>query len=97
MPPQRGAQPAAPLVRDCANDQCPASVPVTGNPLCGTCQDDQADAEWAAQATLDTTQEARAEVVDEDALETARLRAEIAAQYGTPEQKAAYCGSTAPF
>ncbi|MEU5660107.1 hypothetical protein ABZ802_31490 [Streptomyces sp. NPDC047737] len=95
MPPQRAAQPAAPLLRDCANDQCPASIPVTGNPLCGTCQDEQAEAEWAAQVTLGIAEEAESEI-DEDALETARLRAEIAAQYGTPEQKAAYC-SPAPF
>ncbi|MFD7867349.1 hypothetical protein [Streptomyces sp. NPDC059783] len=96
LPPQRAVQPAAPLLRDCANDQCPASVPIAGNPLCGTCQDDQAEAEWAAQITLGAAEEAPKEV-DEDALETARLRAEIAAQYGTPEQKAAYCGSNAPF
>ncbi|MGW1814111.1 hypothetical protein ACWCQM_11195 [Streptomyces sp. NPDC002125] len=95
LPPQRAVQPAAPLLRDCANDQCPASVPVAGNPLCGTCQDDQAEAEWAAEVMLSTTEETPPDV-DEDALETARLRAEIAAQYGTPEQKAAYC-SPAPF
>lgn len=101
LPPQR----AVPLLRDCANDQCSASIPATGNPLCGPCQDDQAEAErvtrdmlaaWEAEGTAAAVEE-RPDVVDEDALETARLRAEIAAQYGTPEQKAAYCGSNAPF
>lgn len=106
LPPQRAVQPSAPLLRNCANDQCPASVPTTGNPLCPTCQDDQAEAEqatrdmlamWEAEKTAAAGEEGQREVVDEEALETARLRAELAAQYGTPEQQAAYCGSNAPF
>ncbi|MEV3996712.1 hypothetical protein AB0K62_13680 [Streptomyces halstedii] len=105
LPPQRAAQPSAPLLRDCANDQCPTSVPTTGNPLCLTCQDDQAEAEQATRdmlAAWETEKAAAAterppKEVDADALETARLRAELAAQYGTPDQQAAYCGSNAPF
>ncbi|MEU8740640.1 hypothetical protein [Streptomyces halstedii] len=105
LPPQRAAQPSAPLLRDCANDQCPTSVPTTGNPLCLTCQDDQAEAEQATRdmlAAWETEKAAAAterppKEVDADALETARLRAELAAQYGTPDQQAAYCGSSAPF
>ncbi|MYR75207.1 MULTISPECIES: hypothetical protein [unclassified Streptomyces] len=105
LPSQRAAQPSAPLLRDCANDQCPLSVPTTGNPLCRPCQDDQAEAEqatrdmlaaWEAEKAAAATERPPKEV-DEDALETARLRAELAAQYGTPDQQAAYCGSNAPF
>ncbi|WP_331728799.1 hypothetical protein OG693_39445 (plasmid) [Streptomyces sp. NBC_01259] len=106
MPPQRAAQPrTVPLLKDCGNDLCPASTPAAGGPLCGTCRDDELEAEqrtqellasWEAEKAAAAVEAPPADEIDEDALETARIRAELAAQYGTPEQVEAYC-STAPF
>jgi len=43
MPPQRTAQPrSAALLKDCANNLCPASIPATSGPFCRNCTDQAA-------------------------------------------------------
>jgi hypothetical protein len=102
LPSQRGAEPRRePLLKDCGNPTCTRSILATGGPLCGECQADVAAAEEAARAAAaawDAEPPTPAPVVqpDDDAAETARLRAEMAARYGTPEQIDAYCNN-APF
>jgi hypothetical protein len=104
FPSQRAAEPRRePLLKDCAEPSCSQSIPFKAtNPLCSGCQEEAATAAKAAREALDAwdaepaLQSATAESPEEDADETARLRARYAAKYGTPEQVAAYCGN-APF
>ncbi|MGW1468447.1 hypothetical protein ACWCPT_29395 [Streptomyces sp. NPDC002308] len=101
MPPQRAAQgPTGPSLVMCEEPTCRAPIRPGGEPLCPDCLK---AAEGAARAQIARweAEAAAAEIAAEpdlvdaeaeaEAREVAVLRARIAAEIGTPEEKAAYC------
>ncbi|OKJ52558.1 hypothetical protein AMK29_30505 [Streptomyces sp. CB02261] len=105
LPAQRAAASGL-SYRECAEPACRMPiVALEGDPYCSECRADAAAAQEAAAAVLASWEEQAAQErpaddpappVDNDAAETARLRAQLARQYGTPDQIEAYA-SHAPF
>ncbi|MET9436904.1 hypothetical protein [Streptomyces sp. NPDC006551] len=99
LPAQRGAT-SGPSYRECVEPACRRPIVAReGDPYCAECRADAAAAQEAAAAVLASWEEQAAHerlvedpvsAVDEDAAETARIRAQLAAQYGTPDQVDAY-------
>lgn len=90
------ARKATGRLADCAEPSCRQPIPAASGPLCPGCLTDvqeaqeameEAAAQWEAEGSH--TQKCAVEASREDA-ETARLRARIARQWGTPEELAAY-------
>ncbi|MEU1931861.1 hypothetical protein ABZ516_31335 [Streptomyces sp. NPDC019826] len=85
-------------LKDCEEPSCRQPIPVTGGPLCSGCVIDAQEAHDAAlaaaarwEAEADSSQPVRGRgPQDEEDAATARLRAQIAGQWGTPEELAAY-------
>lgn len=106
LPSQR-ATAAGPAYRECVEPSCRRPIMAReGDPYCAECRADAAAAQEAAAAVLAAWEEQAAAqegpavdpapIVDHDAAETSRLRARLAARYGTPDQVDAYCNA-APF
>ena len=85
-------------LKDCEEPSCRQPIPATGGPLCSGCVIDAqeahdaalaAAARWEAEADSSQPVRGRGPQEEEDAA-TARLRARIAGQWGTPEELAAY-------
>lgn len=85
-------------LKDCEEPSCRQPIPATGGPLCSGCVIDAQEAHDAAQAAA-ARWEAEADnsrpvqgtdPQDEEDAATARLRAQIASRWGTPEELAAY-------
>ncbi|MFD0141455.1 MULTISPECIES: hypothetical protein [unclassified Streptomyces] len=105
LPAQRAAA-SEPSYRECAEPACRKPIVAReGDPYCAECRADAAAAQEAATAVLAAWEEHVVEVhlpadpaplVDDDAAETALLRAQLARQYGTPDQIEAYA-SGPPF
>ncbi|MER5556166.1 hypothetical protein ABT001_31620 [Streptomyces sp. NPDC002793] len=95
-PPRAGGKARGRLV-DCAEPSCRKPIPAASGPLCAGCLTDaqeaqeamrKAAARWEAEVSS-RPQECAVKASSEE-VETARLRARIADQWGTPEELAAY-------
>ncbi|MBP2363399.1 MULTISPECIES: hypothetical protein [Streptomyces] len=96
--PAQAAEGRSGRLKDCEEPSCRQPIPATGGPLCSGCVIDAQEAHDAAQAAA-ARWEAEADnpqpvpgtdPQDEEDAATARLRARIAGQWGTPEELAAY-------
>ncbi|WP_329046845.1 hypothetical protein [Streptomyces sp. NBC_01422] len=85
-------------LRDCEEPSCRQPIPAVSGPLCSDCLIDaeqaqeaarRASARWEVEAAGSAQRQPEASFQEGDAV-TSQLRARIAGQWGTPEERAAY-------